>query len=151
MLASGDHLNFRPGDRVPADLRAEMVQEKAALIAELQSRGAGGGVPPDRPIRADHAAWLLTLDAGRRRAWWRDVVSRYARCEDWARAEDEATATWCKPGRDADRPAAESPAHPGELPPGLRQWPPAERYAVAELERGGVVPRAVELVDAEPS
>ena len=66
------------------------------------------------------------------------VVSRYARCEDWARAEAEARAAWCEPGRDDDRPAAEPPVQPGELPQELRQWPAAERYAVAELERGGM-------------
>ena len=66
------------------------------------------------------------------------MVKHYARSEDWAAAENEATAAWREPGRDDDRPAAEPPVQPGELPQELRQWPAAERYAVAELERGGM-------------
>ena len=55
----------------------------------LTARGRERDVPPDRPIRDDHAAWLLTLDEDRRRDWWRDVAQRYN--GDWLAAERAAT------------------------------------------------------------
>ena len=117
------------------------------------SRGVGqdsrSSPPVDRPIRDDHAAMLLTLDEDRRRAWWRSAARLVcSNGGDWLAAEDLATQkmralcgadSWpSEPGRDDDRPAAEPPSRPGELPLEPRQWPPAERYAVAELERGGM-------------
>ena len=81
------------------------------------SRGVGpdshSSPPPDRPIRDDHAAWLLTLPEPERRDWWRAVALRYARCEDWARAEAETRVLWQKP---PDSPAGRCQSTPDLQP-----------------------------------
>jgi len=55
--------------------------------------------PPDRPIRDDHAEWLLGLSKAERREWWRSVAEHLNRREDWAQAEAEAVAEFTNQNR----------------------------------------------------
>ena len=73
-------------------VQAEGVNSHTSLNSQPSTNTNGERPPVDRPIRYDHAAWLLTLDEAENRAWWRSAARLV--CEnggDWAAAENLAT------------------------------------------------------------